>query len=416
MLDWWAGSSAKSHEGVVRSTLAVTRGDSAASAPNGCGVCARLPTVAIEDKPYPPPAAEDEWLASDRIRGAMIGAAIGDGVGSTVHAGQDVPSAPTPGSIRTGEATQLSLFTAEGLIRMYVRAEEKGIGPSWQVIRHALERWNFTQGEPPTHAFPTWDQTDWPDGWLVRQHALHHRVDGFSTTRTVLQSTADSAGALVGGDVAVSQVKGSDTANALACGAPCGLTFGAEDALRVGATVAGYTHGGTAGHLAPAALARIIAGLVRGDESGVAIDQTKEELQAWPRHEIIAPALDGGSAAAHNQPTAVAALQVGLNTLRRKEIGVIDGIRMAVTDGGTAAGVVAGALLGADRGATGIDPCWRVAPTTIAVVEAIADAMSVAYRCFTMRRRLPGWDREQTWQAHGSAPGVAILWPRFPGW
>jgi hypothetical protein len=56
------------------------------------------------------------------------------------------------------------------------------------------------------------------------------------------------------------------------------------------------------------------------------------------------------------------------------------------------------------------------APGTIAVIEEMADAMSVAYRAFTMDRQLAGWDWEESWQKHGSQPAVTILWPRFPGW
>ena len=383
---------------------------------SACAICDRLPLLEIESPAYPAPMAADEWAASDRIRGAMIGAAIGDGLGALAHAGQDGPTAPPAGSLRTGGATQLSLFTAEGLIRMYIRVEEKGIGPAWEVIRHALERWQFTQGEEPAHVFSVANPAEWPDGWLVRQHALHHRVSGFSSTRTALASRIDFVSSIAERHVAKASVNQSDAAGALVRGAPSGLVFGAEDALLVGAIGAAYTHGGTAGYLAPAALARVLAGLVRGDQVDLAISQTKTELQGWPGHVEVAPALDGTPDFTHEQPPAVRAFRIGLNALRRKEVVTVNGIRAAVAEGGTASGVVAGALLGAERGATAIGADWRVAPSTIDVIEGMADAMSVAYRAFTMGRQLAGWDWEGSWQKHGSQPAVTILWPRFPGW
>jgi hypothetical protein len=45
--------------------------------------------------------------------------------------------------------TQMTLFTAEGLIRSWVRGQEKGIVHIPSVIHHAYLRWLPTQGERP---------------------------------------------------------------------------------------------------------------------------------------------------------------------------------------------------------------------------------------------------------------------------
>ena len=104
-----------------------------------------------------------------------------------MHQGQPIPTAPSVGSLRPGGATQLTLFTAEALVRMRVRAEEKGIGPAWDIIRGGLERWAYTQGFEAKHLYVPVDLATWPDGWVVRQHSLHERVSGFSAVREALR-------------------------------------------------------------------------------------------------------------------------------------------------------------------------------------------------------------------------------------
>ena len=44
--------------------------------------------------------------------------------------------------------TQMTLFTAEGLLRAAVRARLKGICHPPSVVDHAYARWLWTQGEP----------------------------------------------------------------------------------------------------------------------------------------------------------------------------------------------------------------------------------------------------------------------------
>jgi ADP-ribosylglycohydrolase len=378
-------------------------------------VCALLPPDRSERIAYPGPVALDEWVAADRIRGALIGAAIGDGLGDLSHRHTPFPAAPPPASLATGGATQLTMFTAEGLLRMFLRLRAKGIGPAWGVIRHALDRWMLARGDAPVHGFQPPDSDAWPDGWLVRQHSIHVRHDGFSATVGALKGSADPIGEMDERRTPASRVNSSNGAGALVRVAPAGLLFGPEDALLVGAITAAYTHGGSAGYLAPAALARVLAGLVRGDALDLAIAETKGELAPWPEGDVVHAALDGVSDLSRTQTRAITALRVGLYAARRGEPSVIDGVRTAVTEAGTSAGVVAGALLGAARGAAAIEADWRVAPDVIDVVEEIAAALGVAHRAWVMDRELPGWDYE-TPDLFEEHPVCRLLWPRFPGW
>ena len=57
-----------------------------------------------------------------------------------------VPSYGRRGAIT--DDTQVTMFTAEGLIRASVRQRERGICHLPSVIRHADLRWLWTQGDP----------------------------------------------------------------------------------------------------------------------------------------------------------------------------------------------------------------------------------------------------------------------------
>jgi len=112
-----------------------------------CLVCGALPPEAEEPMAIPDAAVRDDLDVLDRITGSLIGAAIGDGLGDLARHGHMVDSwpIPDPAELRVGGATQTMLFTLEGMIRMLVRLNIKGIGPGYQVLRHALDRWLFTQ-------------------------------------------------------------------------------------------------------------------------------------------------------------------------------------------------------------------------------------------------------------------------------
>jgi len=385
---------------------------------DACPACSRLPPDATERIRYPGPVAVDEWVADDRIRGALVGLAIGDGIGRLMHAGNPPPGEVSAAILATGGATQLALFTADGLLRMLVRAYEKGIGPAWDVIRHALLRWSFVRGDDRNSWFRVVNPTMWPDGWLVRRHALHARHDGFSATVAAIALEPDHDHDLAFELQDTRRLdhppNRSDGAGALVRVAAAGFVVEPSVALMTGAVAAAYTHGGANGYLAAGALARLLAALVRGASLEMAVQDTVSELQAWPDSERIVAAVTGlpiGAAPA----TSVKALRVGINAARRPDADVLSAITTAAGEGGTAAAVVAGVVTGTIHGVSGLPAEWRAAPDVAAEIGEIADAVSVAHRAWVMNRDLPGWDyeTEDVFEGH---PACRLLWPRFPGW
>lgn len=120
-----------------------------------------------------------------RFRGCLLGGAVADALGAPVEFlsrdailerfGPDGISTYAPAYGRLGavtDDTQMTLFTAEGLIRSRVRGSLKGITTEVGVTARAYLRWLLTQSERPRHLV---DLSDEEPGWLFQQSDLHHR-------------------------------------------------------------------------------------------------------------------------------------------------------------------------------------------------------------------------------------------------
>ncbi|MFD0347884.1 ADP-ribosylglycohydrolase family protein [Kitasatospora aburaviensis] len=104
----------------------------------------------------------------DRVRGALLGGAVGDALGWPVEFQQlhqirgqygraGVTGLPSGGRIaEVTDDTQMTLFTAEGLIRGFVRGWSGGGGSVPEAVHGAYRRWLLTQnqGAPDRHPLP----------------------------------------------------------------------------------------------------------------------------------------------------------------------------------------------------------------------------------------------------------------------
>jgi hypothetical protein len=198
------------------------------------------------------PAAPRLIALSDRIRGCLVGGAVGDALGAPVEFdsldrirkrfGPDgvtefAEAYGRPGAIT--DDTQMTLFTAEGLIRAYVRQVNKGMCDVPSVVDHAYVRWLTTQGERSRR----WTQ-EAPDGWLITVRGLHdHRAPG-NTCISALRGPR--AGTI---EEPVNDSKGCGGVMRIA---PVGL-LGSQysgDRFDLGCEVAALTHGHPSGYLA----------------------------------------------------------------------------------------------------------------------------------------------------------------------
>src|SRR5690606_10591138 len=94
--------------------------------------------------------------------------------------------APAYGGLgKITDDTQMTLFTAEGLLRAWVRECLKGITTYSGVTAHAYLRWLQTQGERPRKDIMFGDEEP---GWLFQQKALHSRRAPGNTCLAALRS------------------------------------------------------------------------------------------------------------------------------------------------------------------------------------------------------------------------------------
>lgn len=199
----------------------------------------------------------------ERLRGLLLGGAVGDALGAPVEFmqrreilerfGPQGITRFSPAYGRMGaitDDTQMTLFTLEGLIRAYVRDSLKGICHPPSVIHHAYLRWYVTQGGQIHKELK-------PDGWLITVKDLWSRRAPGHTCLTALAESQSF------GDLAENSSKG---AGGIMRVAPIGLFSGrpysdARDAAAV-------THGHITGQVAAGWFAAWIGLAV----SGLALD------------------------------------------------------------------------------------------------------------------------------------------------
>ncbi|MFJ4873805.1 ADP-ribosylglycohydrolase family protein [Streptomyces sp. NPDC088745] len=323
-----------------------------------------------------------------RVRGALLGGAIGDALGAAVdplsldaireqhgEAGvvDLVPAYGRRGAVTAG--TQQTLFTVDGLIRAQVRRDTGAWHPPTDVHRAYL-RWAATQHD--------WgpDERRAEDGWLAREEWLYVRR---SPGRECLGALREPAM----GTLEAPHNPASRDPAAVVRAAPFGLLVGWEAplVLQLAAECAAQTHGHPASCLAAGALAVVVHGLTRGEGLDAAVQGALAQLAARPGHQPVSDALRGALEGVRQglpSPERVAGLGDGRSpegvlavavycALVGQDVG--HGLRLAVNHGGASAatGALCGALLGAMHGETALPAGWVVEVEGRATVLELAD-------------------------------------------
>jgi ADP-ribosyl-[dinitrogen reductase] hydrolase len=298
-----------------------------------------------------------------RYRGCLLGGAAGDALGAGIEflslaeiRRRHGPAGITgyvPAYGRTGaitDDTQMTLFTAEGLLRDQQRpASERD--PAVELWR-AYRRWLVTQAADPANAGR-------PDGWLISQRFLHHERAPGNTCLSVLD--AGHPGSI------------SRPANdSKGCGgvmrvAAAGLA--AADPFSVGCQAAALTHGHPSGYLAAGALALMIGELAAGRELPLAVAEAISVLRQVTGGDEVAAALTAAVHAAESGPLAADAISLlGEGWVAEEALAIAthcaltasdfrSGVLLAVNHGGDSdsTGAICGNLLGAGLGEDAID-------------------------------------------------------------
>ena len=248
----------------------------------------------------------------EKTLGCLLGGAIGDALGAPVEflSMNEISCRFGPSGI-TGyvefwsgqgaftDDTQMTLFTAEGLIRAGVqdsglqlpgvpeqtelsaedgyrrRRREAAIIES---VHRAYLRWLLTQGQEPNWARArTTEASLKAEGWLIKEKGLWIQRSPGMTCLGALRSGKSGSTA--------DPINVSKGCGGVMRIAPVGLWHrDPADAFRTGCEVAAITHGNASGYLPAGLLASIIAGLKAGSGLDESIERAIAILKSWDSH------------------------------------------------------------------------------------------------------------------------------------
>ncbi|MFJ2776063.1 ADP-ribosylglycohydrolase family protein [Kitasatospora sp. NPDC087315] len=342
---------------------------------------------------------------TDRVRGALLGGAVGDALGWPVEFQQlyqirerygpaGVTGLPAGGRVaEVTDDTQMTLFTAEGLIRGFVRGWTGG-GSVPEAVHGAYRRWLLTQQQDAPDPGPLPRPYD---GWLLREPFLYaRRAPGNACLSGVSQYPEFPA------PVAFGQ-PGPVNAHSKGCGtvmrsAPFGLArLGVEQSFGLAAQCAQLTHGHPTGYLAAGAFAALVERLADGVEPWTAVGRTVEQTGTWPGAEETVRALHRAvRVAEEGEPSADAVERVGLGWIAEECLAIAvyclltaasgpDRARAALllsvnhSGDSDSTGAVCGNLVGAAYGASALPAEWTEAVEGRETLLRVADDLVVLF-------------------------------------
>lgn len=321
-------------------------------------------------------------------KGCLIGGAIGDAFGSAVEflsidairakygeAGITDLVCAESGLAEITDDTQMTLFTAEGILRAGSSGQGKSIEQVTLSVYHAYLRWLVTQGYPKVEEY---DRIY--DGWLLEIKELHHRRAPGDTCLSALLS--NERGTF---EKPLNNSKG--------CGgimrvAPAGLAYPKELAFNMGAEFAVITHGHPSGCLSAGALAYIIAAIVEGNSLEEAVVGALAVLIDYDGHEECAVILKksielAGSELADSEAIKILgegwvgeeALAIAVFCALKHRDDFRQAIIAAVNHSGDSdsTGAITGNIVGAYLGLSSIPEEWVKKLEIREVIEQVAD-------------------------------------------
>lgn len=222
---------------------------------------------------------------NDHFQGCLLGGAIGDALGGPVEFLKDEEIrtqygeqgiidlvCANDGKAKITDETQLTLFTAEGLLRAETRKREKGICYPPSVVYYAYQRWLHTQGYPKNGSI-----SKNYDGWLINIKELFVKRAPDEVCLSALLS--GKQGTLH------EPINDSKSCGAVTRVAPVGLYCSRKTAFELGCECAALTHGHPSGYLAAGVHAQIIASIIEGLELEEAVFDALEKLEEFDGYE-----------------------------------------------------------------------------------------------------------------------------------
>lgn len=355
-------------------------------------------------------AAQGASFTIEHIAGCLLGGAVGDALGAGIRRAGKGPQFSSPDQVdylpikgtRGGLSwhSQMTLFTAEGLIRAKRRMDSKGMCDLVGVLLHAYYRWLAGQKQtmPKKASAPIEN-----DGWLSTIAGLAARRGASPTVVEALQS--GKRGSL---EQPINTSKG---AGGLARIAPVGLA-GVSNSFELGCELAALTHGHASGYLAAGFFALLIERLVAGDSLEQALDAAEKALKAKPKHQECLKAVTRARELATGLPASASSIQQlggGASAPEALAIAIFaalkaenfaHGVWLAINHGGDSdlTGALTGQLLGLLYGVQAIPERW------LAQLELRKQINELANDFFLEFSNAP----QASW--------FAADWSKYPGW
>lgn len=320
----------------------------------------------------------------DRIAGCLLCGALGDALGTPIefidsgaeivrrHGPAPPPSLEFAGMVHVSDDTQMTLFSAEAILR----ARGAALIP---FALGAYQRWFSTQalraGAPPPRSTG--------QGWLFAEPRLHARRAPGNTCLGAL--AASFARPLVSIDDRPNDSKGC---GAVMRAAPFGLAASSRaQAFAWGRDTGVLTHGHPSGYLSSAYLASLVFDLARGESYELAMREADALLAEEPENEELVEALIAARRLAHDGPPTIAAIEAyGGGWVGEEALAIAlacalgaesieDALWRAACHGGDSdsTAAIAGNLIGAASGARALPARWLAELELGDVVEKVAD-------------------------------------------
>ena len=312
-------------------------------------------------------ASEDRYFA-DRVLGCLLGGAVGDALGFEVEfsslgairerfgpAGIRQPALNPAGKAIVSDDTQMTLFTAEGLIEGIARNGSTKTVDVLDAVRAATLDWYAMQ------------MGQHVDGRLAEYPVLgEDRARG---------TTCASGCALGAKGTPENPINNSKTCGGVMRVAPVGLWLGLsdEEVFELAARCAAQTHGHPSGYLSAGALASVVRNLLGGLGPDRCAERSIEIARNWPGADETVAAIEHARELARkchaDHASAVAELGEGWFGDEALAIGLYsalvasdfaDAVCIASNHGGDSDSTasIAGQIYGAWKGLTGIPHAW----------------------------------------------------------
>mgnify|MGYP001364678826 CR=1 FL=1 len=343
--------------------------------------------------------------SKEYFRGCLIGGAIGDALGWPVEfltyseilkkygmRGIVDLDIAFGGKAEITDDTQMTIFTAEGLLRAKTRSHDKGICHIASVIYHAYLRWLHTQGLQASVKYSK-------DGWVLGIKDLHQRRGPGNTCISALAS-----GTMGTIREPINNSKGCGGVMRMA---PVGLMLEKHQAFEIGCEAAAITHGHPSGYLSAGMLAYIISAMIEGLDLRDAVLAAMEEVKRYPDHQECLLAVQRAvDLADEGNPSVQAVSQLGEGWVGEEALAIAiycslvykDDFRKALClsvnhDGDSdSTGAITGNILGTYLGIEKIPEEWINKVELKDELIVLADDLLAGFEdSDTWRKKYPGW-------------------------